>query len=352
MNKTSITLLVTILSFMAFAQEINDEKVLYEKFEEFIARFGKTYPTIEEYQQRFQIFGQNLKDLENVKKQSLTDLDDVYDPVAEDSMENDISSFFDLTDEEYERMYMTTVVPEEDLQLSANPSENSFITGNETEADKLRHLEAIPSSYDWRSKGVVSPVRAQGLCGACYAFSAASNIESQYAIKTGRLLDLSEQQIVNCNPYAVGCHGGNVGLAIKYVTTAGLGLETSDRYVARKEMCSRVAPVVRVQSVKYAGTKDENYIAAMLVKYGPLATAINARMFKYYSRGIMKYSTYQCSPYALNHAVNIVGYGVSGGVKYWIIRNTWGPRWGENGYLRVAWGTCGVNSFVVTAILE
>jgi len=89
------------------------------------------------------------------------------------------------------------------------------------------------------------------------------------------------------------------------------------------------------------------------MKHGALSIAINASMFNYYSKGIMNYPDSICNPSKLNHAVNIVGFGVSSrGTKYWIVRNTWGPYWGEDGYVRVARGKCGVNTFVMTGVIE
>jgi len=271
-----------------------------------------------------------------------------------DIFQLDITDFFDLTDEEYENEYLNSIIPEEELLNSETPSQDAFITGNETEADNLRHLQSTPTSFDWRDHGALGPIKRQGSCGACYSFSAAATLESQYYIKYGQMLDLSEQQIINCNPYSTGCRGGNIALVFRYLqNSAGLGLESETRYVQRKEICSQVKPAVKVKQMLWAGTKDEAKIAAFLVKNGPLSIAINANLFKYYKGGIMKYNSSQCNSRNLNHAVNIVGYGVSRlGTKYWIVRNTWGPTWGENGYLRVKWGTCGVNQYVMGAVIE
>jgi len=272
---------------------------------------------------------------------------------ANDTLVLDITDYFDLSDEEFEDKYLTTVVTDEDTNNSGTPTSDTYYTGNETETDKLRVLQDLPKSFDWRDFGAVTPVKKQHNCGACYAFAAAANLESLFFLKYGELVNLSEQQIVNCNPYAVGCRGGNIGYVFKYLQKSpGLGLETSSRYIARQETCAFVEPVVKVKGVKFAGTKDENYIAAFLMKHGPLAIAINADLFKYYSKGILNYPDKHCSPRKLNHAVNIVGFGESGGVKYWVVRNTWGPNWGEDGYIRVAWGKCGVNSFVMTGLIE
>jgi cathepsin F len=333
-------------------QENVDEPTLYSKFQFFINRFNKTYHTVEEYNYRFDNFVKNYREL--LKYRNETGLPETVADDDDETLNMDITDFFDLTDEEYEKNYLNNLVPQEEMDIASKPSNSSYITGNETEDDRLRHLAALPPSFDWRERGALTPIRQQLWCGACYAFSAASNVESQYFIKYGRLVELSEQQIMNCNSYGAGCSGGNIYLTFKFLSRYhGLGLRSSTRYIARKEACYMTTPVAKVKDVLTAGTKDEHYIASMLVNRGPLSIAINAHLFKYYRGGIMSYSNAVCNPMALNHAVNIVGYGTSRtGIKYWIVRNTWGPTFGEKGYLRVAWGTCGVNQYVMTSVIE
>jgi cathepsin F len=329
-----------------------DDPTLYTKFQQYILQFNKTYPTIEEYTYRFNQFARNCRELENIK--SLTPAGDTTQIMtANDTLIFDITDFFDLSEDEFENKFLTTIVTDEDTTSSQTPTEHTYVKGNETEHDKLRVLQDLPERFDWRDIGALTPVKQQHQCGACYAFSAVANLESQYFLKYGELLNLSEQQILNCNPYAIGCRGGNVAYAFKYLQkTPGLGLETSLRYIARQETCSYVDPVVKITGIKYAGTRDETYIASFLMKHGPLSIAINASLFKYYSKGILDYPDKYCDSRKLNHAVNIVGFGESNGVKYWVVRNTWGPHWGEEGYIRIAWGKCGVNTFVMTGIIE
>ncbi len=110
-------------------------------------------------------------------------------------------------------------------------------------------------------------------------------------------------------------------------------------------------PIAQVSGYTFAGTTDEGYIAQMLYMYGPLAVGMNANYLQYYRGGIIDLPASVCNPYGLNHAVNIVGYGTENGVNFWIVRNSWGPTWGENGYFRIARGkgVCGINQYVITA---
>jgi cathepsin F len=348
MNTTQIVLLLFVLSSCLAV-----DAVLYDKFQNFINRFNKTYSTVEEYNFRFNLFQENYRKLEDFKHAIEAEMTNSTQ-LDNDTLTLDVTGFFDLSQDEFEHGYLTTSVSEDDA-IASSPNEEYFITGNETETEKLRHLESLPENFDWREFGAVSPVKTQRSCGACYAFSSVANLESLYYIKYNKTINLSEQQIVNCNPYSVGCNGGNVALVFKYLInrSSGLGLEKSARYVARKETCAHIEPVVKVKKIVYAGTKNEDYIASFLMKHGVLSIALNASMFNYYSRGIMNYPDTICSPRKLNHAVNIVGFGISArGVKYWVVRNTWGPTWGEDGYVRIARGTCGVNSYVMTGVIE
>jgi cathepsin F len=224
-----------------------------------------------------------------------------------------------------------------------------------TEEEKLRHLGGIPETFDWRDYDAVSPVKHQRTCGACYAFSVVANLESLYYVKYGRLINLSEQQILNCAPNG-GCKGGTLPATFRYLMKHKdvLGLEKEAPYLARREVCRRVSePAINVTGIVYAGTTEEDLIASFLINHGVVSIGINGSMFFYYSKGIMNYSEKHCKRSKLNHATNIVGFGISRhGVKYWVVRNTWGPTWGEGGYVRVARGTCGVNQLVMTGVID
>ncbi len=321
----------------------NDTFILYQMF---LQNYTKIYTTEAELNMNYLTFLENYYKLLDIQH----DIQDDNDLDENDKLKLDITTLFDLTDEDYNKIYLNYNVTDTEINESQTPSNDTFF-GNET--DIGRHLQTLPRNFDWRSRGVVTRVKNQGICGSCYAFSATGNIESLYALKYGTLLDLSEQQILSCDRNQNGCTGGSVANALDYIKrVGGLGSESSMRYVGRRQSCYAIRPYAKVVGKKYAGTQNEDYIKSFLVKNGPLSTGVNAKYFKYYRGGIMRFSNYYCSPYKLDHAVLIVGYGVTGtGIKYWIVKNSWGSNWGENGFLRIGRGVCGINRYVLSGVI-
>jgi cathepsin F len=341
---------VPLLGASSGAQD--DEATLFEEYQKFMHKFNKNYSSLQELNEKFMTFSNNFKEL--LKAQDITNQEILASAevmTEDETIQLGVTEFFDLTEEEYEKQFLNLNVPEEELKLSATPSSDSFIT-SDNESDHLRHLQSTPKSFDWRDKGVVTSVKNQGSCGSCFSFAVSANLESLYAMKNKKLLDLSEQQIVNCDKLDYGCNGGFMANTYKYIKSAGgMGLESSLKYVARKTTCKNIKKVLTVSGHKFAGSKVDANIAAFLYKTGPLAAAVNANMFKYYKGGVMKYSSSMCST-AVNHAITLVGYGATtAGAKYWIIKNSWGASWGEKGYIRLAWGTCGINTYVLSGVL-
>jgi cathepsin F len=333
-------------------QTVDDDATLFDEFQNFMHKYNKKYASLEELNERFVVFSSNFKEF--LKTQEALSQDILANSNAMDEgevIQLGVTSFFDLTEEQYRKKYLGFRIPHEEVLHSQTPSEDSFVTSSD---NGLRHLEDLPESFDWRSKGVVTPVKEQGECGSCFAFSVAANLESLYAMKNnGKHLDLSEQQLVNCDKLDWGCDGGFAANAFKFLkNSGGMGLESSLKYTGKQQKhCKAIKKVVQVEGYRFVGSKDDATIAAFLNKNGPLSAAVNAGLFKYYRGGVMNYSASVCSD-ELDHAITLVGYGVtSGGVKYWIIKNSWGNEWGEKGYIRLGWGVCGVNTYVLTGIL-
>jgi C1A family cysteine protease len=164
--------------------------------------------------------------------------------------------------------------------------------------------------------------------------------------------------MLDCDIYSRGCRGGMATSGFQYIKrSGGLMLRTDYRYFGFKSKCVFNPALVAVKVAGYvsAGTYDESRIKQMLYKLGPLAVAINAGPLQYYTGGVLDISSSRCNPRNLNHAVTLVGYGTTtNGIPYWIVRNSWGPYWGEAGYFRVKQGSgvCGINRFVASAILK
>jgi len=212
----------------------------------------------------------------------------------------------------------------------------------------------LDSSYDWRDHGAVNPIKDQGQCGSCWAFSTVANIEGVGAVETGKLLDLSEQQLVDCDTADSGCNGGLPSNAFQYMIDQGMGLEGESAYPysAKDGSCSASKSQEKAFITAWHQiSTDETQIAASLQQYGPLSIGINANTLQFYSGGVANPSKILCNPAALDHGVAIVGFGTASGQDYWTIRNSWGSSWGESGYFRMVRGSgaCGLNSDVTTA---
>jgi len=216
-------------------------------------------------------------------------------------------------------------------------SNNNFIKTNYNIDIDIEYPEIIPNSIDWRKKNKVSSVKNQLNCGSCWAFSAAESIESKWAINNNILYNLSEQQLIDCSSdYGNnGCSGGSMDLAFKYVIDNGLCLNNSYPYIGEEGICKECDSVVNINN--YTDIKPNNeHILKKTVSLQPVSVAIqaNKRSFQFYKSGV--YSDLECGT-QLDHGVLVVGYGYDNfyDKEYWIVKNSWGESWGENGYIRL-----------------
>ncbi len=234
--------------------------------------------------------------------------------------------------------------------LSDDWFQNQFDEGDdEAKRDDNDNNNGIQSTagFDWRSKNVVSSIKDQGQCGSCYSFATLAAMESVYAIKkkSTNVINFSPQQIVDCSSGNSGCNGGNFEPSVNYISKQGGKIATtaSYPYVGKKGKC-KTDNLNKIDLGKIVYTLitqgDEIAMATALVNYGPMYIAINAdsELFMYYSAGVLQVKNCANGPYDLDHAVVVVGYGYDNVLKksYWIIKNSWGTDWGENGYIRIA----------------
>lgn len=202
--------------------------------------------------------------------------------------------------------------------------------------------KTLLSSIDWRnSKGVVTPVKNQGQCGSCWAFSATETLESRFALATNEDAPiLGPQQIVSCAviPGAGGCNGGLQTIAFNYTEHAGgLTSEANYPYTAQTGTCdpSKIKPVVT--NTGFVALKQNDYTALMTAgAAGPTAISVAAGGlgWQFYTSGVFTGGLFGCG-FQVDHAVQLVGYGVDNSVMYWLVRNSWGSGWGESGYIRI-----------------
>jgi len=324
--------LVFLFLFAVSVLAVDQEEQLFQKF---ITDFSKSYSTAE-YYFRLKIFKQNLLVQEKLSVDS---------PLASFG----INKFSDLSNEEFKAKY---------LMPSFDPEATCIFPYHVTKND-IKNTN-IPSTYDWRTKGAVTPVKDQGQCGSCWAFSTTGNVEGQWQINNPQhtLVSLSEQWIVDCSNSCLssqpqncnsGCNGGLPWLAYqdiiknKFITT-----ETAYPYNANDNPCQKVttfgADIYNWTSVE----SNQKTIAAFLVQNGPLSICLNADMLMQYNGGIITGDPSVCPANETDHAVLLVGYASGNGTNYWIVKNSWGEDWGENGYFRIENDNdlCGINDCV------
>ncbi|KAJ8354617.1 hypothetical protein SKAU_G00221840 [Synaphobranchus kaupii] len=198
----------------------------------------------------------------------------------------------------------------------------------------------VPHTVDWRRKGFVTEVKSQGHCGSCWAFSAAGALEGQLMKTWGKLVSLSPQNLVDCS-YRYGnkgCHGGFMTQAFQYVIeNKGIDSDVSYPYTGMEGWCKYNAEVraANCSSYRFLPKGDELALKRALATIGPISVAVDAGQprFHFYRSGV--YRDFACTQ-GVNHGVLAVGYGTLNGEDYWLVKNSWGQRFGDQGYIRMA----------------
>jgi cathepsin L len=204
--------------------------------------------------------------------------------------------------------------------------------------DQVRDL---PATVDWRTKGYVTPIKDQAQCGSCWAFSATGSLEGQHFAKTGKLVSLSEQNLVDCSgSYGnMGCNGGLMDQAFQYIkANGGIDTEASYPYTAADGNCHFKQNAVGATCTGYVdvASGDESALQKAVATVGPVSVAIDASnySFQLYKDGV--YDEASCSSTMLDHGVLAVGYGTDSGTDYWLVKNSWGTSWGQKGYIQMS----------------
>ncbi|TXG47564.1 hypothetical protein EZV62_026858 [Acer yangbiense] len=214
------------------------------------------------------------------------------------------------------------------------------------------NLTAVPTSMDWRKDGVVTPVKDQASCGSCWAFSAVAAVEGITKLKTGKLVSLSEQELVDCdiNGENEGCNGGLMDSAFEFIkSNHGLTTEANYPYEGIDGTCNKKKAATAAATITGYKKVPANNEKALLqaVARQPVSVGIegSGSSFQFYSTGVF---TGDCGTH-INHGVTAIGYGTkTDGTKYWLIKNSWGTGWGENGYMKIqretksSKGLCGI----------
>lgn len=294
-----------------------------KQWEDFKVTHKKKYESIHEENARKDIFIGNLKKIE------------MHNYLHDKGMKSyrlGVNEYADMGSQEF-RTFM-----------------NGFKPSNYTKhpRDKMTYLGLspflkvqLPEKVDWREQGAVTPVKNQGQCGSCWSFSATGSLEGQHFRKTGKLVSLSEQNLVDCSTEwgNNGCNGGLMDNAYQYIKdNDGIDTEQSYPYMAEDEPChfkSRNVGATDNGAVDLP-QGDEQALKEAVASIGPISIAIDAshQSFQLYASGV--YDEPECSSTALDHGVLIVGYGTEDGQDYWLVKNSWGPTWGREGYIYMA----------------
>lgn len=324
--------MMKVFAFAAIAVVVAADNVkpreFYEKtFFEHIAKFGVKLASGAEFAKRLQIFANNFDAIEAHNS-------------GNNSYTLGLNQFSHLTFDEFKDTVKIGGTKPPSLRRNAAKVHSA-------PAD----VSALPTSVDWTANGAVTAVKNQGSCGSCWSFSTTGSLEGAYYLKYGTLKSFSEQELVSCDKTDLGCNGGWMDDAFTWVQQNG-GITTEDAYpytsgtTQQSGTCSTSGYVndAKVAPSSYTDVQAGSVTALMsAVAQQPVSIAIQANQlaFQSYSGGVL---TGKCGQ-RLDHGVLAVGYGTLNGVDYWKVKNSWGPTWGEAGYIlieRSSADLCGV----------
>jgi hypothetical protein len=286
-------------------------------FDHFKTKYGKVYNGIDEESVRFGNFKANIGIIRATNARNLT-------------YKLGVNQFADLTQDEFAATY--TGLKPESLWSDLPRLGTHEYSG-----------AALASSVDWTTKGVVTPVKNQGQCGSCWSFSTTGALEGAWALSTGNLVSLSEQQFVDCDTTDSGCNGGLMDNAFSFAKKTSICTESSYPYKATGGTCQESSCSVGIPQGGVTGytdvSKDSEQALMEALGQQPVSIAIEADQssFQMYKSGVL---TNSCGS-SLDHGVLAVGYGTDSGTDYWKVKNSWGSSWGEQGYIRLQRGKGG-----------
>ena len=304
-----LVLLATTFFAVSNAQTLLNENEIWSRFTNFQEKFAKKYENVQELETRFSVFRENFRNI-------IT-----HNADRNQTFTMGINQFTDLTPEEFKAQMIRGL----------KAPVGSYGCGTFSNS-----ASGTPTAIDWRTKGAVTTVKDQGQCGSCWTFSSTGAMEGAWAIAKGQLIDLAEQELVDCAGLkygSMGCNGGQMEGAFKFIIENGQCAASSYPYTAKDGTCHSCSAVAHATSCSDVKPNDQLSLKAAVAKQ-PVAVAIEAdtKYFQSYSGGVL--TSASCGT-SLDHGVLAVGYGEENGQKYWLVKNSWGTSWGEQGYVKI-----------------
>ncbi|XP_037439741.1 senescence-specific cysteine protease SAG39-like [Triticum dicoccoides] len=299
------------LSGALAARDLADDASMAARHEQWMGKYGRVYGDAAEKARRLEVFKANVAFIESAN-------------AGNNKFWLEANQFADITEDEF-RATHTGYKP---VAVTNKDRSTGFRYANAS-------LDDLPASVDWRTNGAVTPIKDQGQCGCCWAFSTVASMEGIVKLSTGKLVSLSEQELVDCDGTDKGCEGGLMDNAFEFVVkNGGLATEADYPYTgAEGSTCDSSTAAATITGHEDVPANDEaSLLKAVAAQPVSLAVDGGDNLFRFYKGGVLSGA---CGT-QLDHGIAAVGYGVSGdGTKFWVMKNSWGAGWGEDGFIRM-----------------